>query len=135
MNVTDDLEAARQELVLAPLLADVEDVLRRYVVFRSPAQVTATVLWTAHTHTFAAFDVTAYLSIRSPEKRSGKSRLLEVLEVLVPRPWRVVGPTEAVLFRKIDKSTPTLLLDEIDNVFHGTKSKMPEAAGLRQVLN
>src|SRR5262249_28761329 len=61
--------------------------------------------------------------------------LLEVLEVLVPRPWRVVGPTEAVLFRKIDKSTPTLLLDEIDNVFHGAKSKMPEAAGMRQVLN
>jgi hypothetical protein len=117
------------------LLAAVEMILRRYVIFSSPAQRAAIVLWIAHAHTLEAFEVTPYLHIKSPEKECGKTRVLEVLGGLVPRPWQVVGPSEAVLFRKIERDMPTLLLDEVDNVFTGPKSKTPEAGGLRQVLN
>jgi hypothetical protein len=49
---------------------------------------------------------------------SGKSRLLDVLELWVKNPWRDSGATEAVLFRKIERDKPTLLSDEIDTVFH-----------------
>jgi Protein of unknown function (DUF3631) len=136
MSVIDDIVGiADAPPALADLLDDVEALLTRYVVFRSRAQVTAITLWVAHAHALAAFDVTPYLHVKSPEKECGKTRMLEVVGGLVPRPWQVVGPSEAVLFRKIEKQTPTLLLDEVDNIFVGPKSKTPEAGGLRQVLN
>jgi hypothetical protein len=126
---------ADSDALLRELLDRTDSLLARYVVFQSPAQRTAIALWVAHTHALAAFDVTPYLHIQSPEKECGKTRLLEVVGHLVPRPWQVVGPSEAVLFRKIEKHMPTLLLDEVDNIFAGPKSKTPEAGGLRQVLN
>ena len=71
---------------LASLLENVRTFIRRYVVL-SDAQADATTLWTAHTHAFDAAEATLYLSITSAEKRSGKTLLLEVLELLVARPW------------------------------------------------
>jgi len=40
-----------------------------------------------------------------------------VTEVLVPKPWKIVRPSEAVLYRYIDKEEPTVLLDECDALF------------------
>src|SRR5262249_19248500 len=77
-------------LALAALLDAVGALLSRYVVFRSTAQRTAVVLWIAHAHALEAFDVTPYLNVRSAEKRSGKTRLLETLTELVPSPWPTV---------------------------------------------
>lgn len=50
---------------------------------------------------------------------SGKSRLLEVLELLVLRPWMNIAPSDAVLYRKVDIDHPTLLVDEVDNSKRG----------------
>src|SRR5438094_829259 len=111
---------AASENALATLLDRVGAFFRLYVVFPYEAALVAAVLWVAHTHAVDAFDVTPYLAVTSPEKRSGKTRLLEVAELLVSRPWRVVRPTEAVLFRKIEKDCPTLLLDEVDAIFRDT---------------
>jgi Protein of unknown function (DUF3631) len=55
-----------------------------------------------------------------------------VLEILVANPWKVITPTEAVVFRKIDGDRPTLLLDETDAIF-GKKAENHE--GLRALLN
>jgi hypothetical protein len=118
---------------LAALLDAVGTLLSKYVVFRSTAQRTAVVLWIAHAHALKAFEVTPYLNVRSAEKRSGKTRLLETLAELVPRPWLTVQPTEAVLFRKIAKEAPTVLLDEVDTIFKGPSTDQTE--GLRAVLN
>jgi hypothetical protein len=105
--------------------------LRRFV-FLSRAQLLVVVLWIAHTHVVDAADVTPYLAITSPEKRSGKTRLLEALAVLVANPWMTGRVTAAVLIRKIDKEHPTLLLDESDAAFGGDKEY---AEVLRGVLN
>jgi hypothetical protein len=121
------------QLTLTELLTAIDDLIAQFVVFAAPAQRTAVALWIAHTHSLAAFDVTPYLNVRSAEKRSGKTRLLEVLGLLVPRPWHAVQPSEAVLFRKIARDTPTLLLDEVDAVFTGPPSDRTE--GLRALLN
>lgn len=102
---------------LAELLDALEEYVRAYVVV-SDAQAAAVTLWTAHTHVLEATDVTPYLHVTSAEAESGKSRLLEVLELLVPRPLTTAGSvTVAVMFRVIDQMSPTLLLDEADNVF------------------
>jgi hypothetical protein len=62
----------------------------------------------------------------------GKTRLLEVEEALVRRPWLTGRVTAAVLMRKVDAEHPVLLLDESDAAFNGD----PEyAEGLRGQLN
>jgi hypothetical protein len=105
--------------------------IRRYVVMtESQARVVA--LWIAHTHTFDAADATPYLAVNSAEKQSGKTRLLEVCELLVANPWLTGRTTAAVLPRKIDADHPALLLDESDAAFSGPKEY---AEALRSVLN
>ena len=69
----------------------------------------------------------------SPEKRCGKTRLLDCIALLARNPWQVVSPSETVLFRKIEADTPTLLLDEVDTVFSSGKDEGKES--LRVVLN
>jgi len=114
------------------LLRAVEIVLRRYVVFAAPAQVTATALWVLHTYPFEAFETTPYLAVTSAAKRCGKSQLLELASLLVARPWLVIEPTEATLFRTVDARRPTLLVDETDATF-GKDSSATE--GLRAIYN
>jgi hypothetical protein len=114
------------------LLVDVEAFFRRYVHFTSEAQAVAVALWTVHTHAMAAADLSPYLYVSSPEKRAGKSTLLKLLRLVVARPWVAVTPTEAVVFRKLERDKPTLLLDEVDAVFG---PKAGEHEGLRAILN
>ena len=73
---------------LAPVLDLLESTYRRFVVFDSEHQVVAITLWTAHTHTIEVVDTTPYIHVSSPEKRSGKTRLLEVAGELVLEPVR-----------------------------------------------
>jgi Protein of unknown function (DUF3631) len=111
------------------LLDEVVEYLTRFVVL-DEIQATAIALWVFHTHVFGAAEATPYLQITSAEKRSGKSRLLDVLEAVVADPWRVISPTEATLFRYIDAEQPTLLIDEYDTIFNGKDHE-----GLRAILN
>jgi hypothetical protein len=74
-------------------------------------------LWTLHTYCVEAFPQTPYLAVNSPEKQCGKTRLLEVLEQVCNRPWKATNPSEAVVYRKVNKTKPTLLLDEVDGIF------------------
>jgi hypothetical protein len=101
----------------ADLLDQAADMLARYVAFPSPAALVAVTLWTAHAHVVTAFESTPRLALLSAEKGSGKTRTLEVLELLVPRPMHAVSATAAALFRAVEASQPTLLFDEADTYF------------------
>lgn len=116
---------------VATVLDDTEAFIRRYVVLNDD-QATAVALWAGHTHAVSAADCTPYLHINSPTKRTGKTRLLEVLEAIVARPWFTGRTTAAALVRKIDAESPTLLLDESDATFKGPQEY---AEALRGVLN
>lgn len=116
---------------LGELLDAIAAFINRYLIM-STHQMNVVALWAAHTHAFEAFDFTPYLSINSPEKRSGKTLLLELLELLVARPWLTGRTTPAALSRKVDKVRPTLLLDESDAAFKGDKEY---SETLRGVLN
>jgi len=106
--------------------------VRRFVAML-PAQTDIVSLWILHTHAFDAADVTGYLSVTSAEKRSGKTRLLEVLNLVVAAPWFTGRATPAVLVRKIHSEQPTLLLDESDTALRDNNSEY--ADHLRGVLN
>lgn len=128
---TTGLNVASIKIDGAALLDDICALIQCFVAI-TDAQARVIALWVAHTHAFAAAECTPYLSITSAEKQSGKTRLLEVLDMLVANPWFTGRVTAAVLFRKIDKDHPTLLLDESDAAFSGD----PEyAQTLRGVLN
>lgn len=115
----------------AGLLNDVRRFIRRFVVL-DDAAVDAMALWVAHSHIFDSFPITPYVAISSPEKRSGKTRLLEVLELLVRQPLATANISDAALFRVIDKEQPALLVDEADAIF-GNKAR--EREELRGLLN
>jgi hypothetical protein len=107
--------------------------LKRYIVFQHSEQPIAIALWVVHSWVLDAFEYTPYLHIASPEKQCGKTRLLDCLDLLTPKPWRAILPSEAVLFRTIEHDRPTLLLDELDAVFGNSKDERKEA--LRALLN
>lgn len=107
----------------ADLLDEVEAMLSRFVAFPSEETRAATVLWIAHAHSVDAFETTPRLAFLSPEPGSGKTRALEIVEMLVPNPVLTVNATPAYLIRRLaDENRPTLLFDEIDTVF-GPKAK------------
>lgn len=104
--------------VLQPL-NDIARFLARFVAYPSDHALAAHALWIAHTHLMDAWDSTPRIAFLSPEPGSGKSRALEVSELLVPRPVQAVNVTPAYLFRKVgaEDGRPTVLYDEIDTVF------------------
>lgn len=117
---------------LADILRDIEAFGRQYVAFPSEAAVVAWVLWVAHAHIIKLCDSTPRLGIVAPEKQSGKTRLLEVTETLVPHPMRVANVSTPVLYRSIDSSKPpTVLIDEADAIF----AKGRDFEDLRSLVN
>jgi hypothetical protein len=117
---------------LGDALDAVQAALGEYVHFASEEQAIAVTLWVAHTHILDLFDTSPRLAIRAPSKQSGKTRLMEVLKELVKDGWHVVGPSAAVLFRKIERDQPTILLDETDRLF---EQRAENTADILQVLN
>ncbi|MEV7346990.1 DUF3631 domain-containing protein [Streptomyces sp. NPDC093544] len=103
----------------AALLDDVEAFHRRFNVFPTEVAYVAVALWDAHAHLLDCFDSTPRLAFLSPEPGSGKSRALEIVETLVPRPMVAVNASAAALFRSVSgpDGRPTILFDEIDTVF------------------
>lgn len=122
--------SAKGRLLVLPsvLLDDIRTFVRRFVVL-SDAQADTVTLWIAHTHAIDGFECTPYLAITSPEKRSGKTRLLEVIELLVHTAIQTANISDAALFRVIHEQGPTLLIDEVDAIF-GKKSPREELRGM-----
>jgi Protein of unknown function (DUF3631) len=116
------------------LLDDVEAFLGRYVAYPSEHARVAHALWIVHTHLMHCWDSTPRIAFLSPEPASGKTRGLEVSELLVPRPIEAVNVSAAYLFRKVDDpdGAPTILFDEIDTIF-GPKAR--EHEDVRGLLN
>ena len=81
----------------AALLVEVCELIRRYVVLPGSHFYDVVALWVLHAHAIGAADTSPRLVAKSPEKESGKTRLLEVLEFLTPNPlnsikdFRVIG--------------------------------------------
>jgi hypothetical protein len=115
----------------ALLLDDVRAFVGAYVAFPSEAALDTVTLWAEHTHAVEAFESTARLALLSPEKATGKTRTLEVLDQLVPSPMHAVNCTSAALFRAVASTQPTMLFDEADTYFGPrTRKEHEELRGL-----
>ncbi|MEX0754121.1 MAG: DUF3631 domain-containing protein [Actinomycetota bacterium] len=118
---------------MSDVLDEVEQLLRKYVVFPTEGAAVAATIWIAYTHAARAFDVCPYLAITSAEKECGKTRVLELLELLCRDGWLVEEVSPAALFRKLDHDHPCLLLDEVDGLLTDKSSERGEA--IRTILN
>ncbi|MET7424212.1 DUF3631 domain-containing protein [Dactylosporangium sp. NPDC005555] len=118
----------------AAILDRLHAVITRYVVLPSPEAIDAVVLWIAATHAMPAWAHAPRLVIRAPEKRCGKSRLLDVVEGMCCNPLMTVNASSAAVYRAIGTDEPpTLLVDEADTIFGGKNAEANE--DLRGLLN
>jgi hypothetical protein len=109
------------------LLDDIVTLLKKYLVLPALTYI-AIALWVVHTYMLEATETAARLSIISPEKRCGKTRVLSVLAQLTPRSLAASNISTASLFRTIEAWQPTLLIDEADTF-------LDENDEIRGVLN
>ncbi len=104
-----------------------------YLALPSPHYLPVLALWAAHTHAAGAFYVTPRLVVDSAEPESGKTRVLELLNLVCRRPELILSPTTPAIFRMLADGPLTLLFDEVDAIFN------PQTAGnhedLRALLN
>src|SRR5262249_52057090 len=91
------------------LLDELHKFIERFVILDEHA-LNAVVLWIAFAHCFAVAETSPRLRITSPEKRCGKSRLLEILNVLCPRPLSASNISTSAIFRVIELEHCTLLI-------------------------
>lgn len=107
----------------ATLLDQARDAIRTYVILPTEHDLNAVTLWIAATHGQPAFSAAPRLVIRAPEKRCGKSRLLDLVEALCHDPLITVNASPPAIYRSIGVGDPpTLLIDEADTIF-GPKAK------------
>ena len=102
----------------ATLLNDLRAVLGRYLVLPEMA-AEALALWVVHTYAFTLRQVTTYIGVVSPEKRCGKTTLLELLGRLANRSLTAANISPSAMFRAIEQTQPTLLIDEADTFLEG----------------
>jgi hypothetical protein len=117
----------------ATLLVEVHGFFKRYVVLPAPYFYDAVALWVLHAHAIEAAETTPRLVFKSPEKESGKTRGLEVLELLTPNPLSIINTTIAAVFRLLATEPTTVLFDEIDAIFGARAAR--EHEDLRALLN
>lgn len=116
------------------LLDEVETTLRRYVVLPSDEDYVAVTLWIVATHCLPAFDTAPRLVVRSARKRSGKTRLMEIVQLLAHDALLMSNVSDAVMYRIAGGEHPkTFLIDEADTVFGPAAGNSREQ--LRAIIN
>jgi len=116
---TDEPEIASIDRPPAPgpatVIDNVADFLRRFVFLENTSLYLLISLWIVSTHRYEVFDYAGYIFAYSVKPGSGKSRLLEVLDLLVYNSSGIItSPTEAVVFRTAHDATQ--LVDELDSL-------------------
>jgi hypothetical protein len=111
----------------AALISDMMAAIKRYIVLpEGGAEIVS--LWILHSHAFDCFGHSPRLAIQSPEKGCGKTTLLDFVAQVVARALPTSNATTSAIFRIVEASGPTLLIDEADTFLR-------ENDELRGILN
>lgn len=109
------------------LVGEIQVIVRSHVIL-SAHEALAVALWILLTYVFRAFRVCPRLLVSSPEKRCGKTTLLETIQALCFKGLAAANISAAALFRGLEAWAPTLLIDEADTFLAGNDE-------LRGILN
>lgn len=125
----------------AELLDRVRARFNKHVSFANEHQSVAATLWTGATHGLECWHHATRLAITSPQKRCGKSRLLDIIAGMSHSPMMCADSTTAAIYRRLGDAddqgsvkTPTLFVDEADALF-GTKRAAERNEELRALFN
>lgn len=123
----EDVEPWHEPVNGEELLAELQATIERFCVL--PAHSAPLMAaWILFTWAHDAFDISPVLAFVSPEKRCGKTTALSVIGALAPKPMHAVSISSSVLFRVVERYTPTVLIDEADTFLAGNDE-------LRGILN
>jgi Protein of unknown function (DUF3631) len=109
------------------LLDEIASIIQRHIVCEKQTTHAAT-LWIAFSWCIDVMHVSPIACITAPEKRCGKTQLLNLIGMLCMKPLPASNITAAALFRSIEAFEPTLLIDEAD-------SFLKQNEELRGILN
>ncbi|MCH8948333.1 MAG: DUF3631 domain-containing protein, partial [Acidobacteria bacterium] len=112
------------------LVAELQSFISKYGIFPKQHMELVLALWAIGTHSFDSFDCFPYLTVTSPTKGCGKTRLAEVLELLCAEPLRAANLSEAVLFRLVEARSPTLIIDEAESLRNKKSERAQAIVGL-----
>lgn len=98
----------------AALFDEIVGVFDKHMILPLHA-ATALALWVIFAHALDCFRVAPRLAVLSPTMRCGKTTLLSIIKRLVPRPLLASNISPAAVYRVIETSGPTLLIDEADS--------------------
>ncbi len=100
------------------LAFEIKRLFNRHCVLPPFADVVLT-LWAVSTYTINEHRIYPKLAVESPDKRCGKTTLMEVLNATCYRSLTMSNVTSAVVFRLIEHCQPTMLIDEADTFIDG----------------
>jgi len=110
-----DVEPWHEPVDGAALLNELAASVKRHMALPEHAAA-AIALWVTSTYILVNYGhIAPMLAITSPEKRCGKTTLLDWLSRLVERPLKAANITASAIFRTVDVCKPTLLIDEADS--------------------
>lgn len=118
----------------AEVVTEAESFIKRFCAFPDDHALVAVSLWAVHAHITEHFHTTPRLALISPEAGSGKTRVLEVLDLLVPESMFCLSASPAAIFRTLADRPITLLVDEVDTIFQ-RRGKEDGNEDLRALLN
>jgi putative DNA primase/helicase len=98
----------------AELLTEIAKTVARYVKLPGGGSE-AVALWVLHSHAIEAAFLSPLLFVTSPVHGCGKTHLMLLLRELVQRPLPTSNISPAALFRVIEQSAPTVLVDDADS--------------------
>ncbi|WP_216442056.1 DUF3631 domain-containing protein [Arcanobacterium phocae] len=117
------------------ILDEIVQQLHRFIMLPHSHDYTAIALYCAYTYVSGEFDFAPRLVLTSAEKRSGKTRTLEVIQTLVHSPQMTANISPSALYRVIQaRPGITILFDEVDTVFNA-KLATERSEELRGLLN
>lgn len=118
------------------ILDQFEQAFRRWTIQQTDQDYEALALWCLYTHAAGSFDYAPRLVLTSAEKRSGKSRTMEIAAALAYAPMMTASITPAALYRSIpvDGGTLTAFVDEADTIY-GKNAASETSEALRGFIN
>ena len=120
-------EPWREPVDGATLLDEISKAIGAHVVMPEASR-DACALWAAHTFLLDCTMISPRLAITSPTRGCGKTTALDVISQLVLRPLPAANISASAIFRVVEGSRPTLLIDEADTFLRNNEE-------LRGILN
>ncbi len=122
-QVIEKLEPHHSPVNLNDVLTHIESEILRYAVLPDGAS-SAISLWIAGAYALNQFRIFPKLVVFSPEKRCGKSTVLDLVESFSHKALFASSISQAAIYRVIEAYQPTLIIDEADTFISGRNDEM-----------